>query len=139
LFADDIDEVGEKFWLTPPDFYERLNREFKFDFDACPYPRPAGFNALQEDWGESTYVNPPIGKGHSLSAWVRKARDEQKKGKTVVMNLPFPHWFRYLLEADAQFRYPGPIRFINPQGKPTRVMGGGRVPDILVIMKSVLR
>lgn len=85
LFADDIDEVGEKFWLTPPDFYERLNREFKFDFDACPYPRPAGFNALQEDWGESTYVNPPIGKGHSLSAWVRKARDEQKKGKTVVL------------------------------------------------------
>lgn len=135
LLKDDIDEVGEKFWLTPPDVLRRFDEEFHFDFDACPFPRPAGFDALQEEWGLSTYANPPIGKGHSLSAWVKKGSIQAQKGKTVVMILPMPHWFRYLLKADAEFRYPGPIRFLNPQGKQTRVMGGGRVPDILAIMR----
>ena len=136
LFVDDIDDVGKQYWLTPPEVMSRLMEEFNFDFDAAPYPRRSGLDNLKEEWGQRSWVNPPIGKGHSLSAWVKKATQERKKGKTVVMILPFPHWFRYLLEVGAEFRYPGPIRFQNPLGYKTRVMGGGRVPDILVIMKS---
>lgn len=30
------------YWLTPPDFYARLEAEFAFDFDPCPFPRPKG-------------------------------------------------------------------------------------------------
>lgn len=137
LFVDDIDDVGEAFWLTPPELMGRLMAEFDFDFDAAPYPRPAGLDNLKEEWGRRSWVNPPIGKGHSLSAWVRKAAEERKKGKTVVMILPFPHWFRYLLECGAEFRYPGPIRFLNKDGKRARAMGGGRVPDIIVVMKPI--
>ena len=33
-----------KYWITPPDLYERLDAEFHFDFDPCPYPR--GRNTL---------------------------------------------------------------------------------------------
>lgn len=51
------DRVG--FWLTPPDLMAELNREFGFNYDACPFPRPAGFDGLREPWGKRTWVNPP--------------------------------------------------------------------------------
>jgi hypothetical protein len=51
LFQDDIDEVGDAHWLTPPNLMAKLQDEFNFDFDACPYPRPAGFDSLKEEWG----------------------------------------------------------------------------------------
>lgn len=49
-----------KYWLTPPDLYAKLDQEFAFDFDPCPYPRPEGYNSLVEEWGTSNYVNPPF-------------------------------------------------------------------------------
>lgn len=52
---------GKHYWLTPPDLMERLQDEFKFTFDACPYPKPDDFCGLTQPWGESTYVNPPFG------------------------------------------------------------------------------
>ena len=27
-------------WLTPKSVYDKLNEEFNFDFDPCPYPHP---------------------------------------------------------------------------------------------------
>jgi hypothetical protein len=52
---------GKHYWLTPPDLYARLDTEFKFDFDPCPFPLPAGFDGLTCEWGCSNYVNPPFG------------------------------------------------------------------------------
>jgi DNA N-6-adenine-methyltransferase Dam len=136
LVDGDIDEVGDAHWLTPPWLMERLDAEFHFDFDACPYPRPAGFNSLNEEWGKSTWVNPPVRKGaNSFSEWVHKAVAEHQKGKQVVMILPFPRWMRELLQQGAEFRFPGVIHFLNPKGKPAKSEGGGRIPDILVILK----
>ena len=130
-----IDEVGSAFWLTPPDLLAKLHQEFNFDFDAAPFPRPAGYDSLQDDWGQRTWVNPPIGNGHSLSKWVNKAVEETKQGKTVVMFLPFPRWFRKLVQVDAEFRFPGPTYFLSPQGKKAKSEGGGRIPDIIVVMR----
>ena len=125
LVEDDIDELNDgDFWLTPPEMLKALQDEFDFDFDAAPYPRPAGFDALKEEWGRSTYVNPPIGKGQSLSRWVKKAVEENKKGKKVVLFLPFPRWFRYLLSVDPEFRFPGVVHFLNSKGRPTKSEGG---------------
>src|SRR3984957_4113770 len=82
-----------RYWLTPPALYRRLDDEFKFEFDACPYPLPKGHNALAMDWGLSNYVNPPFRKddvihGNGPTAFVRKAIAEQAKGKTSVIVLP---------------------------------------------------
>ena len=70
---------GKHYWLTPPDVYEKLDKEFNFDFDPCPYPLPNGFDGLTRDWGKSNYCNPPFGsimhegRKKGATAWARKA------------------------------------------------------------------
>jgi hypothetical protein len=77
---------GKHYWLTPADLYAKLNAEFHFDFDPCPYPLPEGFDGLTCDWGASSYVNPPFGsimhegKKKGPTAWARKAIEEARKG-----------------------------------------------------------
>ena len=92
---------GKHYWLTPPDLYARLNAEFSFDFDPCPYPLPDGFDGfdgLTCEWGRSNYVNPPFGsimhqgKKKGPTAWVRKAIIEWQKGKRVVLVYPVDKW-----------------------------------------------
>lgn len=82
---------GKHYWLTPPALYAELNGEFSFTFDPCPYPKPDEFDGLTCEWGQSNYVNPPFGsiihngKKKGPTAWVRKAIEEQRKGKRVVI------------------------------------------------------
>jgi hypothetical protein len=52
---------GKHYWLTPPSLYADLEKEFHFTFDPCPHPKPAEFDGLTSEWGESSYVNPPFG------------------------------------------------------------------------------
>lgn len=92
---------GRHYWLTPPALMEALRYEFQFNYDACPYPRPEGYDGLAADWGTSTYVNPPF-KGPT--AWVRKALAEHAKGKRVVLVFPIDKWIHLLLEAGAEVR-----------------------------------
>lgn len=94
---------GRHYWITPPDLYSRLNAEFKFDFDPCPWPLPEGFDGLTCEWGLSNYVNPPFGsilhegKKKGPTAWVRKALVEVAKGKRVVLVYPVDKWLLMLL------------------------------------------
>lgn len=85
---------GRHYWLTPPDLMEAMKAEHGFDFDACPYPRPEGFDGLTAEWGSSTYVNPPFA---GPTAWVRKAIAESEKGKDVVFVFPVYKWILLLL------------------------------------------
>jgi hypothetical protein len=108
---------GKHFWLTPPDLMADLQTEFNFDFDACPYPKPDEFDGLSCEWGVSTYVNPPFGsiiqngKKKGPTAWARKAIEENKKGKTVVLVFPTDKWIHYLLRAGAELRSLGDVRW----------------------------
>lgn len=101
---------GKHYWLTPPQLMNDLNNEFHFDFDACPYPLPDGFDGLTGDWGNSTYVNPPFGsivkngKKYGPTAWARKAIIEFKKGKDVVLVYPIDKWVLMLLEHATEVR-----------------------------------
>ena len=70
-------------WRTPKDFYDKLDKEFNFDFDPCPINEQ--FNGLEIEWGNSNYVNPPF---KDKNEWIKKSYTEWKKGKTVVMLLP---------------------------------------------------
>ncbi len=105
------------YWLTPPDLYQRLDDEFSFDFDACPFPKPEGFCGLQTPWGQSTYCNPPFGsiivdgKKMGPTAWARKALREHEQGKTAVMVYPVDKWIHYMINAGAELRSLGDVRW----------------------------
>jgi hypothetical protein len=113
--GNDVD--GKHYWLTPPALYGSLNAEFSFTFDPCPYPLPQGFDGLTCEWGSSNYVNPPFGsiihkgKKKGPTAWVRKAIAEQRKGKRVVLVYPVDKWLLMLVEAGAQIRNLGDVRW----------------------------
>lgn len=108
---------GNHYWLTPPDMMRELNREFEFNFDACPYPLEDGFDGLTCEWGHSTYVNPPfgsimhLGKKKGPTAWARKAIAEHEKGKSVVLVYPIDKWIHYLIQAGAELRSYGDVKW----------------------------
>jgi len=75
-------------WATPKEVYDKLNDEFKFDFDPCPlFAIDNGFDGLKVEWGESNFVNPPYSRKEK-EAFIRKAYEESLKGKLCVMLLP---------------------------------------------------
>lgn len=122
---------AKHYWLTPPDLYERLNAEFGFTFDPCPFPLPAGFDGLTCDWGASNYVNPPFGsimhegKKKGPTAWARKAVAEMQKGNKTVLVYPIDKWVLMLLAAGAQVRNLGDVRWLATEDR-TQGKGTGR-------------
>jgi len=75
-------------WQTPEWIMEMLTPEFKFDFDPCPINHDLSkFDGLKIEWGKTTFVNPPYNR-KLKEAFIRKAFEESKKQKTIVMLLP---------------------------------------------------
>tara|TARA_R110000851_G_C13025422_1_gene560579 strand:- start:137 stop:589 length:453 start_codon:yes stop_codon:yes gene_type:complete len=122
-------ENGKHYWLTPPELYNELDKEFKFNFDPCPYPLPEEFDGLTNDWGSSSYCNPPFGsiihegKKKGPTAWVRKAIAENEKGKDVVFVFPIDKWVLMMVKAGAEIRNLGDVKWLatedGSQGKGT--------------------
>jgi hypothetical protein len=110
---------GGRYWLTPRDVYAALDDEFNFDFDSCPFPRPEGFDGLAVPWGRCSYVNPPFvtvaegGRKVGMTAWVRKAIEEQAKGNTSVLVYPQHGWVHMLVKAGAELRSLGTVNWID--------------------------
>jgi hypothetical protein len=104
-----------RYWKTPPNLAARLDAEFHFDFDPCPYPRPSGFDGTKVDWGQTNYVNPPFHRTEGIgpTAFARKAIAEQSKGKTSVLVLPVQSYVNLLLEAGAELRSLGRVRWVE--------------------------
>ncbi len=109
--------MSDKYWLTPKGIYEKLNEEFHFDFDPCPYPKPEQYNSLEVPWGKSNYINPPFrpkhNNGFGPTAFVRKAIEEKAKGKSSILLLPVQSYVNLLLEAGAELRSMGRVRWIE--------------------------
>jgi len=107
-----------KYWCIPPQIYKELDREFNFYFDPCPYPFVR--DGIEAEWGKMNWVNPPFRKedavnGHGPTAFVRKAIEEQKKGKSSVLILPVVAMLNLLFEAKAEVRPMGRIRWIHAE------------------------
>jgi hypothetical protein len=124
---------GKHYWLSPPDLLAAVRAEFGEFFDPCPFPLPEGFDGLTCDWGPVNYANIPFGsimhqgKKKGPTAWVRKAIEEWKKGKTVVLVFPVDKWLLMMVKAifgeEADIRNLGDVRWHatedNSQGKGT--------------------
>lgn len=109
---------GKHYWLTPPKLMSELQLKYEFNFDACPFPKPEEFDGLTCEWGESTYVNPPFGsimhqgKKKGPTAWMRKAIEESKKGKKVVVVYPIDKWILMMIEAGAKITNLGDVKWV---------------------------
>lgn len=109
---------GKHYWLTPHELLKKMQEEFDFNFDACPYPKPEEFDGLTCEWGSSTYCNPPFGsiihegKKKGPTAWMRKAIEESKKGKTVVVVYPIDKWILMMIEAGAKISNLGDVKWL---------------------------
>lgn len=127
---------GRHYWLTPDKLMNELNERFNFNFDACPHPKLDNFDGLSCEWGESTYVNPPFGsiihkgigdkvhKKKGPTAWARKAIEENKKGKRVVMVYPIDKWVLMLIKAGARIENLGDVKWCSIEdGKPGKGTG----------------
>ena len=75
-------------YATPPSFYEKLNKEYQFDFDPCPYCEgQVKVDGLKIEWGKSNFVNPPYSQ-KLKEAFIKKGIEESRKGKLCVFLIP---------------------------------------------------
>jgi site-specific DNA-methyltransferase (adenine-specific) len=74
-------------WETPEWLYNKLNKEFNFDFDPCPLN--AAFDGLKIEWGKSNFINPPYNR-IDKPKFIQKAFEEWQKGKTWT-DIQFDH------------------------------------------------
>jgi len=87
---------------------------------------------LEIEWGGSSYVNPPFGgymdqrkkKKIGPTAWARKAIIEFKKGKKVVFVYPIDKWVLMMIEAGAEIRNLGNVKWLATEdGQPGKGTG----------------
>ena len=127
---------GKHYWLTPwesPEFAALLKEFGPFDFDPCPYPRPEDFDGLTCEWGQRNYVNPPFGsiihegRKKGPTAWMRKAIEEQAKGKLSVVVYPVDKWVLMMLKATGatNVRNLGDVKWLATEDR-TQGKGTGR-------------
>jgi hypothetical protein len=132
-------ESRPRYWLTPPDIYHGLDQEFKFDFNPCPYPYEK--DGIEAPWGNSNYINPPFCKadiknGHGPGAFVRKAIEEQKNGKTSVLIMPVPLYVHLLLKAHAELRPLGRVQWLEVESKKPMTKHMNPSPCAIFILKG---
>jgi len=123
--GDDDDKEPGGYWITPPAEYAKWDAEFGFDCDPFPFPRPPGYDALAEDveWGQSNYVNASFRRedaGNSFTAVIRKCIAVSRQGRRVVMAIPCNDLVNMLLEAGAEVRPLGRVKWLHTHtGKPS--------------------
>ena len=102
-------------WETPQEFFNNLNREFKFNLDVCATSKNAkcglffnsSHNALDQEWHGTCWMNPPYDK--SIGLWLKKAYETSRKGNTVVCLIQgrssdTKWWHDYVMKA-SEIRY----------------------------------
>ena len=75
-------------------------------------------DGIDLEWGKVNWVNPPFRKddavnGHGPTAFVRKAIEEKKNGKTSVLILPVQSYVNMLLLENAEIRPVGRVAWLN--------------------------
>jgi site-specific DNA-methyltransferase (adenine-specific) len=127
-------------WLTPKKVYDELDKEFSFDFDPCPYNTGEIINdGLLIEWGGVNFVNPPYSP-ELKKAFIIKAIEEKKKGKTSVLLIPAQTGTKLFHDIilpnakEVRFRK-GRIQFekLDENGNRAKMKGGNPLDSMIVI------
>lgn len=103
-------------WATPQDFFDELNKEFKFTLDPCSTKEnhkcdkfyTIEDDGLSKDWSnEVVFMNSPYG-GHTRD-WIKKAYEESLKGAIVVClivsSTDRTYWHDFIFPRAAEIRF----------------------------------
>jgi phage N-6-adenine-methyltransferase len=132
-------------WMTPPEIFDPLMREFDFDLDAAADSQTKRLpchltDALRiENWpGVCIWLNPPYGR--KLEPFVRRAAQEAAKGKTVVALIPFrcraAWWHECVIGKALEVRcIRKRVSFIRPNG--TRGKFTGSCDSCLIVWRGL--
>jgi hypothetical protein len=86
------------YFLTPPDYQEKIKSEFGDLWDACPFPRDPDFDCLKMEWPERVYVNAPW-FGNFMD-FIKKSVEQIKPGGVIFIVAPTRPTVNFLLEAN---------------------------------------
>lgn len=122
-------------WSTPQDFFDVLDREFKFNLDPCAQKENAkcklyySSGGLEKSWDNfRVFCNPPYGR--AIGKWVKKA--SEARGGVVVLLVPARTDTRYFHE----YIYgKAEIRFIKGRLKFGGHTNSAPFPSMVVIFK----
>ena len=128
-------------WATPKEFYDKLEQEFKFDFDPCPLNLEKITNdndGLLIEWGNSNYINPPYSRDLK-EKFVIKAIEESNKGKLCVMLLPVSTstklFHNHILPNAKEIRFiKGRIKFLGTNTKGEYVTNKAPMHDSMIVV-----
>lgn len=121
-------------WETPKELYDKLNLEFKFDYDPCPLY--ATFDGLECDWVGNVFVNPPYS---NITKFLIKAHEELDKGNAhTIVFLTFSNtdtrWFHDYVYGKSELRFiKGRLKFKGKNKDGELVNGSAMRPSMLAI------
>lgn len=130
-------------WQTPKEIFKHLNKEFYFTCDVAANENnrlvahyiDERVNALDSDWGSINWCNPPYS---DITPWVRKATEQHRQNKTIVMLVPANtsvKWFKLAYESCNEVRFiSGRISFINADTK--KPVNGNNKGSVLFIWRG---
>lgn len=116
-------------WCTPREFFDELNKEFRFVLDAaatdksakCPRYFTPETDGLSQSWdcGGAVFCNPPYGR--EIGKWVQKAyREAMCGGEPIVLLIPArtdTSYFHDYIYGKAEIRFVrGRLRFTDEGG-----------------------
>ena len=120
-------------YATPKKFYNKINKEFNFDYDPCPFK--SEFDGLQESWYGNIYINPPYS---GIEPFIQKGIEEIKKGnaKKCVYLIPVrsdtKYWHNLIM------KYASEIRFVQGRLNFNESKSPAPFPCVLIIFDETL-
>lgn len=118
FFKNKFDSIKQD-WNTPKSLFDKLNQEFKFNWDLAASPENSlcskyytkEVDGLKQEWVGSCWLNPPYGdKTSKMVDWIKKAYESTKENPelTVVMLIPArtnTKWFHNYCMKSAEVRF----------------------------------
>lgn len=139
-------------WRTPPEIFEPLNEEFKFEVDGAAlagsallpewygpdHPDEERRDSLAADWGEKrVFLNPPYGR--NVGKWVQKAQEACDAGALVVVLTmactDTAWWYDFAWKAPEIRLVRGRIRFLREDG--TRAASSPKGSALIIFRPGV--
>ena len=130
-------------WQTPEEIFNTIDKEFNFVCDVaasykntfCKAYLDETQNSLLCSWSSINWCNPPYS---NITPWAKKAIEQHKLGKTIVMLVPADtsvKWFKIAYESCNEVRFiSGRISFINAETQ--KPVNGNNKGSVLFIWRG---